>query len=286
MSKIKDTEIKATVGDIEIVGSLYFDCDPISPREWDNLGTMACYHSRYTLGDEGVPYKDEVIDMLEGSNNDVICLPLRLYDHSGLAMSTHNNGAAFGDPWDSMWIGAIFVEKAKIREEYGWKYLTKKRINQILQYLEGEVETYDQYLRGDVYGITVEGGEGGDESCWGYYGYDYAKSELKSTFRYVVEQELKKMKVKIVFRREVHISEHFVPASMGLGDIEKFVASNDTGLNEALEYSRSLLIRPQDVVEMTVEEACQKHGCKINDMLDELIAMGVDVPDDMFKGGE
>lgn len=30
------------------------DEDPLNPRtDWDNLGTMALFHKRYTLGDEG-----------------------------------------------------------------------------------------------------------------------------------------------------------------------------------------------------------------------------------------
>jgi hypothetical protein len=29
----------------------YFD-EVDSPRDWDNLGTMACWHRRYNLGDE------------------------------------------------------------------------------------------------------------------------------------------------------------------------------------------------------------------------------------------
>lgn len=28
------------------------DDNPESPREWGNLGTMACWHNRYKLGDE------------------------------------------------------------------------------------------------------------------------------------------------------------------------------------------------------------------------------------------
>ncbi len=28
------------------------DNDPIDPRSWDNVGTMACFHRRYSLGDD------------------------------------------------------------------------------------------------------------------------------------------------------------------------------------------------------------------------------------------
>ena len=35
-----------------ITGTLYFDPEPTSPREDNNLGTMVCWHSRYNLGDK------------------------------------------------------------------------------------------------------------------------------------------------------------------------------------------------------------------------------------------
>ena len=28
-----------------------YDSDPSNPREWDNFGTMVCFHRRYALGD-------------------------------------------------------------------------------------------------------------------------------------------------------------------------------------------------------------------------------------------
>lgn len=41
--------------------------------------------------------------------------------------------------------------------------------------LRSEVETWDTYLRGDVYGYTVLGLDGESlDSCWGLYGYYYA----------------------------------------------------------------------------------------------------------------
>ncbi len=32
------------------------DSDPMSPREWDNVGKMVCWHRRYNLGDEQPSY--------------------------------------------------------------------------------------------------------------------------------------------------------------------------------------------------------------------------------------
>lgn len=103
----------------------------------------------------------------------VIMLPLYLMDHSGLSMNT----GGFSCPWDSGQVGYIYAKKADIRKEYGWKLITAKRQKQIESYLKGEVEVYDQHLRGDVWGFVIEEfvpDEGWQEtdSCWGFYGSD------------------------------------------------------------------------------------------------------------------
>ncbi len=141
------------------------DNDPIDPREWDNLGTMVCWHRRYSLGD-----KHEFItpdDAWQEIKKDHIVLPLYLYDHSGITMST----GSFGCQWDSGRVGYIYVSLEKVRKEYGWKHVTKKRRERILEYLKGEVETYDQFLTGEVYGFKVLDAEDDVlDSCWGFYG--------------------------------------------------------------------------------------------------------------------
>lgn len=167
------------------------DSDPESPREWDNLGTMVCAHRRYLLGDEDGMRKaldliyehlsDKQLNDMEFDASHVpdieraleatgqaIMLPLYLYDHSGITMKC----SPFMCPWDSGKVGFIFVSKATARNEYDWKLLNKQRIEKLQKYLEGEVETYDQYLRGDIWGFEVlEDGEVSD-SCWGFYGDD------------------------------------------------------------------------------------------------------------------
>ncbi len=152
---------------------IYQDCDPESPREWDNLGTMVCFHKRYTLGDEkhGINKDDfeswsDLEGYLQKERNAAIMLPLFLYDHSGITMNTRG----FSCPWDSGRVGVIFVDRDTLRKEYGVKRISKSVIERATNVLEGEVKTYDQYLTGQVYGFRIEDADGEDvDSCWGYY---------------------------------------------------------------------------------------------------------------------
>ena len=103
-----------------------------------------------------------------------IILPLYLYDHSGITMNT----TGFSCQWDSGQVGYIYVSIADVKKEYNWKLLTKKRREQIEQYLKNEVSTYDDYLTGNVYGYIIKDKDGEDvDSYWGFYG-DYEKWAL------------------------------------------------------------------------------------------------------------
>jgi len=151
---------------------IYFDNDPQSPREWDNLGTMYCFHRRYNFGDTHDLTLDEA-KKIEDSK-DYISLPIYIYDHSVQTIKT----TPFSCPWDSGKLGFIAVSKEKVRKQYGWKVITKKRKEQIKQYLLGEVETYDTYIRGDVYGFTLFENDVETDSCWGFFGSDHKASGL------------------------------------------------------------------------------------------------------------
>lgn len=102
----------------------------------------------------------------------IIELPLYLYDHSGITMST----GAFGCPWDSGQVGFIYVEIAAAKVEYGWSVLSSKRRKQLTDYLDSEVKTYDHFLTGQVYGFRVEEWDGEEwvdaDDCFGFYGDD------------------------------------------------------------------------------------------------------------------
>lgn len=196
------------------------DRDPESPRDWDTLGTMVCWHNRYNLGDEQPKCDPEewardlageivgaddpelipdehVVRILE---KHVVMLPLNLYDHSGITMST----SSFSCPWDSGQVGYIYCTLDQARENWmrtdaTWETVlphhdgsevTMREYAKLI--LEAEVETYDQFISGEVYGFILEEREAelnlfGEEvvgewdetdSCWGFYGRDVEKSGL------------------------------------------------------------------------------------------------------------
>jgi len=154
---------------------------PESPRDWDNLSVFYCFHERYSLGDTHSidrsrydSWNDLAIN--EFDSDDVV-VPLYLLDHSGLTLST----TPFSCPWDSGVVGYAVVSKERIISEYGVYNDDSK--NKALTCIDSEVDIYNRYLCGDVYSILIEKKCGCCDSwtlvdsCVGYYGYEYAKSE-------------------------------------------------------------------------------------------------------------
>jgi hypothetical protein len=175
------------------------DTDPLNPRvHWDNIGTMVCFHRRYNLGDKHNMDIDEAQEFIK--RKDIYSLPLFLYDHSGITMST----APFSCSWDSGQVGFIYMDRETYLKEFGGKRVNKKRLYDCLR---AEVEEYDNYLTGDVYGYKVVEDESGDviDSCWGYFGDSkYALSEgvahAKSNIRHDIKEHLKRLRTWILNR--------------------------------------------------------------------------------------
>lgn len=175
------------------------ELDPMDPREWDNLGTMVCSHSQYTLGDRmhdgrGMTFEEWIEEVLEGTE-DAIWLPLYLFDHSGLSMScgTERFRAVDSHGWDWGPVGIIYAERRDILEGYMVEEVTDEILQRAIECLQGEVETYDQYLQGDVYYYFIEDDDGMVlDSCGGYFGTEAAISEAEAVLGGHVEDKLKK----------------------------------------------------------------------------------------------
>lgn len=171
------------------------DMSPESPREWDNLGKMICFHNRYSLGDKhdynSDDYSgwDEQLKVISKNEDVCVILPIFMYEHSGITIKT----TPFGCPYDSGQVGWIFISKKKVRKEYSVKRINKKLKERITEYLIGEVKTYDQYLTGDIYGYEISkitkcdlGHEHTEEldSCWGFFGESECMKEAEGIVEY------------------------------------------------------------------------------------------------------
>ena len=149
----------------------------------DEFLERLCYEVLHKDDDElyGLSSKDK-LKMLQESNL-ILIKPINMYDHSGITVST-SNGYPYNDRWDAGCVGFIYVTKKKIFDEgccllakddngdyiriehkhenapstYSHKTIptTEENWKEVADhYIECEMETYDQYLRGDVYGYTL-----------------------------------------------------------------------------------------------------------------------------------
>jgi len=156
---------------------IHVDPEPESPRRWDNLCDMVCYHTNYDLGDPVADHgikREEYTDWddmqagIEQKYPGCVILPIYMYEHSGITIST----TPFSCKWDSGQIGFIFL-----RADFIKNYCDNDR-KRALHLLNSEVEEYDIYLRGEVYGFILYdapckhcGGKGEQlDSCGGFHG--------------------------------------------------------------------------------------------------------------------
>ena len=131
---------------------------------------VAKYNARYHRVEK---IRDKI---LEGVLDRIPVRELFLYDHSGITMST----GRFSCPWDSGQVGIAFIPPEIFKANFD------NDMEKGLKAIDQEVEEYDQYLTGDVWGyVTSTVDEDGDpdeevDSCWGFYGFDYCVEEAKA----------------------------------------------------------------------------------------------------------
>jgi DNA-binding cell septation regulator SpoVG len=145
-------------------------------KEWEAIETFThpLAGQEDAVADLLLNYMDTAA-LLRLAKTESVILPLYLYDHSGLSMSTSD----FADRWDSGQVGWIYVTKtdavAALGETDNGVFSITKEL------LESEVSEYDSYLRGDCYGFQLY--ENGIEvdSCWGFIGSPEAlKADIES----------------------------------------------------------------------------------------------------------
>ena len=167
------------------------DDDAESPREWDNLWTFVCWHRRDSYGDkhdfrEPSDFWQWIED--NGGTDAFFIMPIFMYDHSGVCLSTSNATYPFNDRFDSGQLGWAYVSKKAIKDEWKVKQISPKLKATVFKNLEGEIESYNQYLAGDIYGFNLIEithcehcgctKEETLDSCWGFFGSDPKKNGM------------------------------------------------------------------------------------------------------------
>ena len=188
---------------------IFQEDDPESPRDDDNLGVMVCFHNRYKLGDKH-DYNprdyagwDEMEAAIIKAEKPVAMLPLYLYDHSGLRMKVGSFQGLLPQghaEFDSGQVGFIFARAKDVLESWSVKRISPKLKEKVEEVLRSEVETYDQYLCGDIYWFEVVKPEKCDkcgnvdeevvDSCGGFYGSDPKKNGMMDNIRDEIVEEL------------------------------------------------------------------------------------------------
>ena len=84
-----------------------------------------------------------------------LMLPLYLYDHSGLAMSTESfSGRAPHAEWDSGQVGWIYVSKEDALKEFDADKMTGAIRQKADALMRSEVAAYDSYCMANVMGLS------------------------------------------------------------------------------------------------------------------------------------
>lgn len=185
----------------KIVAIVYDSEGAENPREeWDNAGTIFSHSPRVFASDKNAeclkvnvggrdgdgrfycdyePLERNVKGIINTNMGRAYVLPIYMYSHSGERIST----IPFGDRWDSGLVGYIYMTEQKAKEEQ----LTRKdgKINwkAVKARLESEIETFDQYISGEVYGFishNIKNGiiEEDEDSCYGFFGSDIHKNGI------------------------------------------------------------------------------------------------------------
>ena len=165
--------------------SIEYDKYPESPLdnfEW--LGTLACHARSLTAHEQFTCLYSHMLEVYQKEcgtedrhdswrpeklvkefSKKFYWLPVYMYSHSGVTIAT----TPFSCRWDSGQVGFIYVSKNKAAKEYGYKRPCKPLSDRVVSYLKGEVETYNQYLTGEVYLVELEH-FGWTEVVGGFYG--------------------------------------------------------------------------------------------------------------------
>jgi len=215
--KLQRNTAQATINEdktheIDFAGKVKLDKFPSDPRKFAQTKLFIIFPTRngdgvgdkheYERGDYNS--LNEFIAKIHEDYAPAVLYPIRMLDHSGIALSISNEWP-FNCPWDSWWAGCIFIEKSveveienSIRadamesgefiDEQGIKSEVKKALYEIII---SELEIYNQYLKGAVYAYVITNKKTREviSCCGDYYNYEDAEQDLRREIEYLKQQK-------------------------------------------------------------------------------------------------
>jgi len=210
------------------------DIDPTAPDEGDGYPVyMVHFHSHFHTCPDDLPfrnereleewfepldredydgysdeeYAEEVADW-QKERDEWIVFPVSAYIHSGIALSLGN-----GSGWDTSNCGFVFIKRddwGSSMDDEGYSFTRdgKTTVTTWRKLAKQHVNTWNQYLQGEVYGYMIEGPEELQqdrcphckevlsesvereelESVWGFFGLEYCIEEAKRVADGYVEE--------------------------------------------------------------------------------------------------
>jgi hypothetical protein len=194
------------IGDyILFIRTDYSEGEPNPCEDQDGIGTIRSLNTRHV--NSITP--DEMNNIL---NNDEDAVILSYFEHGQSLWFVKDSTAPAGVEfqWDGVGVAGIWIPDDCVRESYTGQDGLSRR-DWMVKQAAAACEAYTQWCNGEVYSYSVElyrkREEDGylfdeltdyrfadpvyEDSCCGFYGWDYFEDEVLSTAKYAVEKALK-----------------------------------------------------------------------------------------------
>lgn len=153
-------------------------CDP---RDADNFCTMVLFGKARSYGDEH-DYRsedytgwDDMWAALEREHPRGVVLPVYVMDHGSIALSTTDFWFRAVDSagWDWTQVGFAVVSAQDVRDNWGYKRISRKLRERAEELVRNEVELQGHYVNGECYYWSEVDADGEEiDSCGGFVGLD------------------------------------------------------------------------------------------------------------------